>query len=203
VELPEDHAVEAKRTDRKPGPVMLGARLRDEGMILQVGFRDKDTTTRQWTIGIGGTWKKSEDSHDSLESSIAKFGLAGRIGREIWFAGPGNLTLVGSATAQVSGAWNDSTYDTLVQMERKTWSNPSDRYGLVRSPRTRSTGELSFGLLLGAGIRIHSSSGKAAFYAGVEAGPGWTSSEDEDSKISHSEAAFLEPSWQIGLDWCF
>lgn len=203
VEIPDRDAVGAKTANRKTGAGMLGARLRSDGILFQLGFRDLQTTTGQWTAGIGCTWKSSEDKQDSLESSRSSRGISGRLGREIWFQGPGTLSLVGSATAQIAGRSIDSTYNTIVQVENATWTNSSNRYRSARVPRSLTTGEVSFGLLFGAGLRIHSASGRTAFFAGVEAGPGWLSSEDEIRKISHSEATLMEPSWQIGLEWCF
>lgn len=203
VELPDKPPAQTAKTRRDPAAGTLGIRFGDDGLLLQLGFRDRETTTSQWILGIGGSWKTTEHAWDTVKSSHKTLGVVGRIGREFWFAGPGNLTLVGSAIAQVQGISRDSTYDSLYQVERRVWSTSADRYEMVRAPRSRTTGELTYALLVGAGLRLHALSGKAAFFAGVEAGPGWTSTDDEPNKISHSQAAFLEPSWKIGLDWCF
>lgn len=181
----------------------FGPRLQEDAFGLQLGIRDSGSNSGQWVVGIGGARDQSQNRHDSVHVTSTDRSLAARIGREFWHDGPGRLVLVGSTVLQGAWRWNEKTFDSTIHVLRTNGSPFWSAYVEEHRSRTFTKREMSVDLLLGAGIRMPSSSGAFALFAGVEGGPGWLTSSDQSEDVAFDDLVLVRPTWRLGMDWCF
>lgn len=204
-EHPEECPTSPLPSLRKSKPLAgaAGFRFQEDWIGLQLGVHDSGSTSGQWVIGIAGSRDGSESRRDSLHFTTTFRALAPRIGREMWYSGPGPLVLVGSAMLQASWHWAELEIDTTVHILRSSYSSLSDKYSIEERSKILKTRRMSVEVLLGLGLRIPSSSGGFALSLGVEAGPGWESLSDQPKDVPYDHLIFVDPAWRIGMDWCF
>ncbi len=186
----------------KPLAGAAGFRFQEDWTGFQLGVHDSGSTSGQWVIGIAGSRDGSESRRDSLHFTTTFRALAPRIGREMWYSGPGPLVLVGSAVLQTSWQWTELEIDTTVHIQRAFYTSQSEKYSVEERSKILKTRRMSVSMLLGLGLRIPSPSGAFALSMGAEAGPGWESLSDQSNEVSYEHLVFLNPAWRIGMDWC-
>ncbi|MBK8802885.1 MAG: hypothetical protein IPN71_12705 [Fibrobacteres bacterium] len=188
----------------KPLAGAAGFRFQEDWIGFQLGVRDSGSANGQWVIGIDGFRDGSETRRDSLHFTTTFRSLAPRVGREMWYSGPGPLGLVGSAVLQASWQWTELEIDTTVHVLRPSGSSwSSAAYSVEERTKLLKTRRMTVSVLLGLGLRIPSSSGAFAVSLGAEAGPGWESLSDQPNDVSYEHLIFVHPAWRIGMDWCF
>ncbi|MBK9576923.1 MAG: hypothetical protein IPO40_07615 [Fibrobacteres bacterium] len=133
----------------KPLAGAAGFRFQEDWIGFQLGVHDSGSTSGQWVIGIAGSRDGSESRRDSLHFTTTFRALAPRIGREMWYSGPGPFVLVGSAMLQASWQWTDLEIDTTVHILRSSYSSFSDKYSIEERAKILKTRTMSVSVLLG------------------------------------------------------
>ncbi|QQS05959.1 MAG: hypothetical protein IPK50_03490 [Fibrobacterota bacterium] len=205
-EHPEECPVSPLPNLRRSKPLAgaAGFRFQEDLIGIQLGVRDSGSASGQWVIGVEGWRDGSESRRDSLHSITTIRALAPRVGREMWYSGPGPLVLVGSAALQASWQWTELEIDTTIRFLRQSggFYSPGE-YSVEKRRKSLKTRRMSVNVLFGLGLRIPSSSGAFALSLGAEAGPGWESMSDQPNDVSYEHLVFVNPAWRIGTDWCF
>lgn len=187
---------QASRTTPPALEGSAGLRLEPQRIRIQLGVRRAGFQGGQFVVGVGLRADTETDYIDSGKVFQKWKEITPRLGGELWFDAPGSLQLT-------TGAYLEGVMKSREERVERTVKP----LGAVENPLHGSqsmdatTDWSGFGPRFSVGIRLPSRSGAFALAGGVESGWSWIRAEMP--KVQSGQWEFVEPAWNLGVDFLF